>query len=460
MYVRIRAMSDIFKERVKNVLRFRKPSRVIIIATLVLAVVLSVGFAVNRANDAIVLPDANSVLSITMDQYNGFTPIGEVTIADPAEINQVLNTLSDASNIYAAHSYGQGVPPEEQIPPEPGTGSVSSGTYSTDDVATAIDYDIRSQLYLGMTNEEVYALFGEPDYHGSGMMWYGYNDIGTIDPGFSSTGLVEWISLKDDGTVWSVYDLINTEVIQHNYARFYVSSGGDTDGVYPTQSHVLLALDADNNGFTAYIVSLYSNYVPDGEYDVREVGGTHAPLALTFVKNANGNYKISEYWEPRDGSYYMPSIRAKFPESLWDRVDTQLYIEANNKHCYEQAMSHFVRAIPYDERIEIRLNTRDAVDVTRCAVIEIIEETRCFLVKYFPEATLQIEPYDESHNGWGDGPDYGSGSWIIEYADSNKNMTIGRNGTGEIAITDDLIGIYDTDSGMYTMRFEKYTRSD
>lgn len=39
------------KERIKNVLNFRKPSRVIIVAAVALVAVLSVGFAVNRATD-------------------------------------------------------------------------------------------------------------------------------------------------------------------------------------------------------------------------------------------------------------------------------------------------------------------------------------------------------------------------------------------------------------------------
>ena len=46
------------KERIKNVLNFKKPSRVIIVAAVALVVVLSVGFAVNKANSA--SPDDNT----------------------------------------------------------------------------------------------------------------------------------------------------------------------------------------------------------------------------------------------------------------------------------------------------------------------------------------------------------------------------------------------------------------
>ena len=60
------------------------------------------------------------------------------------------------------------------------------------------------------------------------------------------------------------------------------------------------------------------------------------------------------------------------------------------------------------------------------------------MVKYFPGATLQIEPYDESRTMWGDGPDLGPGSWLIEYADPSKDITVGGEGTSFIPIADDI----------------------
>jgi len=199
---------------------------------------------------------------------------------------------------------------------------------------------ILDKIYLGMTNEEVHELFGDPDYMASGLMWYGYKDIGTFDPSFGFNGLIERITLVN-GWSWSINDLINTAVKQQSSGQYYTP-----DGAYPTQSHTILSLDANKDGFTVYIMSLWMTFLPDGEYNVRDVSGTHSPLALTFAKNRNGDYELMEYWQPNDGTNYMPSIRSKFPQSIWDKVDTQLYIDAHNKNCYDQAMYFFVGALP------------------------------------------------------------------------------------------------------------------
>ena len=196
-------------------------------------------------------------------------------------------------------------------------------------------------------------------------------------------------------------------------------------------------------------MSLWMTFLPDGEYNVRDVGGTHSPLALTFTKNRNGDYELTEYWQPNDGTYYMPSIRSKFPEDTWNKVDTQLYIQAHNESCYDQAMYFFVGAVPHDGRYGIGAST--AV-VTNYA--ESVVENECFIIRYFPGATLRIEKYDEEHML--EKP----GNWIIEYADKNKNISVGASGIGRITITDDLIGVFDIDESKYEMMFEKYVKTE
>ncbi|MDR0292560.1 MAG: DUF5301 domain-containing protein [Oscillospiraceae bacterium] len=86
------------KERVKNVLKFKKSSRVIIVVAVALVAVLSVGFAVNRANGVeIELPNADDVSFVSMNQYNEFAPIGEAVIRDRSEIDTILSVLSGAA---------------------------------------------------------------------------------------------------------------------------------------------------------------------------------------------------------------------------------------------------------------------------------------------------------------------------------------------------------------------------
>ena len=322
---------------------------------------------------------------------------------------------------------------------------IPSDSYIPEPAGT-LDTDILSKVYLGMTNEEVYALFGYPDFQASGLMWYGYTDVGVFDPSFSATGVIERISLNN-GKEWDMHELISAAVIQHNDGQYYAPAGS-----HPTEAHTILALDADKNRFTVYIMSLWETFLPNGEYDVREVGGTHAPLALTFTKNQNGDYELAEYWAPEDGAYYMPSIRSKFPENTWSKVDTQLYIEAHKKSCYNQAMYFFVGALSVSgSRFGIGENGRGVAVVNNFTYGEIIPD-ECEILKFFPGATFSIEPYNEEYSS-------GSGNCVIEYTDSSKNIRVGREGLSETPITDDMVGIFDLDRGKYDLKFEKYTKN-
>jgi hypothetical protein len=72
-----------------------------------------------------------------------------------------------------------------------------------------------------------------------------------------------------------------------------------------------------------------------------EDGGSSMPVAITFNKDASGAYSLVEYWTPKDGSYYMPSIQEKFPKDLWDKADTQLYVNDCTIAALRNAQMHY-----------------------------------------------------------------------------------------------------------------------
>lgn len=50
---------------------------------------------------------------------------------------------------------------------------------------------------------------------------------------------------------------------------------------------------------------------------------------------------MKEYWIPRDGTYYAPDIRDKFPDDVEDEaLNTQKYILAQIQDCYDQAVRY------------------------------------------------------------------------------------------------------------------------
>lgn len=109
---------------------------------------------------------------------------------------------------------------------------------------------------------------------------------------------------------------------------------------FAAESHVALKTVERGNTTTVYAMALYQKFrYSDGGFS--ETGGSHMPVAITFKKNTAGEYRLTEYWTPQDGSYYAPSIKDKFPADIYeDALDTQKYITAQIQACYEQAIAY------------------------------------------------------------------------------------------------------------------------
>ena len=551
------------KERIKRVLNFKKPSRVIIVLAAVLAIILSAGFVANRASEEtnggengpymfkdvariveveslrsviveIVDPDAlqdrynnknifspgdilraeihfdatlletaqagdivlvsrgNSITVDTsrephtfpcnaIDAYTATVTIqvwkdehgstrftlfdGDVTDAlselangrvmnDIAELNAALaEYYKGYMTVRVKHSFDFTkeemraivdsfvIPAKEyalsigaEIPSDPAGGLDADTLYMTgeethsSEPTSELDTNMLSKLYLGMTNEKVYALFGEPDFSASGLMWYGYTDVGVFDPmSLDSNGLIKRISLKDS-KYWSIGELIDTTVMQRKTPDTLIEEA-------PFLWYEIVSIDANERGFTAKIISQYELYIPDGEYSVRRTDWEYSYIDLSFAKNSDFDYVLTSYYCD-DGVWPMgmaPVLR-----------------------CYENAMYHFVGAVPrMGTRFGIGYNSIATAVVNNYAQ-DVTGDRNGFLIKYFPGATFQIEPFDEENALMG----YEPGSWIIKYADMSKNINVGRDGTGEIPITDDMLGIYDTSIDDYAIRFDKYVKGE
>ncbi len=88
---------------------------------------------------------------------------------------------------------------------------------------------------------------------------------------------------------------------------------------------------------TYYGWALYEEYrVTDNGLET--VSGSHVPVALSFDLDERG-YTLTEYWEPRDGSYYAPDIRERFPAHIAeDALNNQKFILQQMQECYAWAV--------------------------------------------------------------------------------------------------------------------------
>ena len=91
---------------------------------------------------------------------------------------------------------------------------------------------------------------------------------------------------------------------------------------------------------TVYMWVLYEEYsMNNGELYAET--GTHIPTVIT-IKQEDAQYKLIEYWEPRDGSYLVSDIREKFPWHLQRKaLDSQRYIKQQQAENQQMALDYF-----------------------------------------------------------------------------------------------------------------------
>lgn len=87
----------------------------------------------------------------------------------------------------------------------------------------------------------------------------------------------------------------------------------DTD-IYSTESHFVYGKKKTDNQITVYLTAYYEEYTIDNPLCiVEQYSGSWCPCAITFQIKEDGDYELSEYWEPDDGSLYVSSIQEKVP---------------------------------------------------------------------------------------------------------------------------------------------------
>ncbi len=95
---------------------------------------------------------------------------------------------------------------------------------------------------------------------------------------------------------------------------------------------------SNTHKITYYGWALYNEYKVTGE-GLKTIIGGHVPVALSFDLDERG-YTLTEYWQPRDGSYYAPDIREKFPAHIVeDALHGQKFILQQTQECYAQAIA-------------------------------------------------------------------------------------------------------------------------
>ena len=146
-------------------------------------------------------------------------------------------------------------------------------------------------------------------------------------------------------------DAVHQAILDYNQGRYL-------SGEFACESHEILstALVTDDSSpegtpltkVLAMVMYEEYNYQRE-EYDIaatgfQNVSGSHVPAVLTFREQEDGSYTLTDYWEPRDGSYYVPDLEKMcnmyFPDVSQEMLDPQRYVLAQTQNCYAQVIQN------------------------------------------------------------------------------------------------------------------------
>lgn len=157
-------------------------------------------------------------------------------------------------------------------------------------------------------------------------------------------------SLLDDAIAKAAWDWAEETGAFGGVTRTEAAAEGVTGelwAMYPCVSYVVLAtegaMDAaagEHETLTVYAQVLATAYLCE-QTGLTELGGSYVPAAITFLVNEDGSYTLSEYWTPRDGSYFVQDIREKASSvRVADAmIDGQQYIYGLMQDSYARAVS-------------------------------------------------------------------------------------------------------------------------
>ena len=293
------------KERVKNVLNYKKPAFWIVAIAVVSSIVLGVCFLTNPSSFPVKLDSVQISKASTMDfRTNSGPTTFQLNVSEIDELSSRIKHLKigqkDQSLQGHTPFYSLNVDTKEND-------RITFSGFDSNGNQSAILY------------ENVYYRITDSDF---------ISYLQRICAGETRTEAINETNVDT---------AIHNSIMEHNKDRYY-------KGVFACESHTVLATEAGRSAnseeietLTVYALALYEEYNLSEE-GIESVSGGCGPVALTFNVTENG-YELSEYWEPGDGSQYSDDIRKKFPEDILDEVwNPQDYVDAMTAENEQKAL--------------------------------------------------------------------------------------------------------------------------
>ena len=124
-------------------------------------------------------------------------------------------------------------------------------------------------------------------------------------------------------------------IMERNDGHYHQKADG-----YANEAHEVLGTVTYEDQITVYAWVLYCQWKEEDGKAVN-ISGSDIPAAITVEVQKDGTYKLIEYWEPRDGSYYQKDIDAKIPGKFRFVLGTVMQSQTRFYATQQDAERHF-----------------------------------------------------------------------------------------------------------------------
>ena len=154
---------------------------------------------------------------------------------------------------------------------------------------------------------------------------------------------VDWDDATQTNTITYYTGGITADALEQNIHNAIMSNNkglSSGTGDFAAEAHVTLKTVTNGSNVTSYLVVLYEEFKMTGN-KIEVTAGSSTFVAITFNIDNAGNYRVTEYWTPDVGNRFTPSLQAKFPQDLWNKLNTQLYAKDLTANVMQQAKNHY-----------------------------------------------------------------------------------------------------------------------
>lgn len=286
------------KGRVKAVLHYKKPAFWIIVVAVIVCIIAAAGFLTNPLHSKLeeqysILPDEVSYIGVEIGVQQSYS----ITLDEAVEYAaDLLNDMQINRN------------------------------------AVSQDKDRSTRITVGYEQTAVTYYFNENftevwiDDNVKPSLVYKVKNPKSVRKFFAEHAEDRIVNEMD------IEPAISSAILEHNKGKYL-------EGEFACASYSQLANESGDDGtMIYYLIAMYAEYEQEGD-EVVQVSGGCSPAAVTFKIGNDGNYAVSEYWEPRDGALYSEDMDDKFPEGV-DYGDANVS-EQLQQECDGLAERHF-----------------------------------------------------------------------------------------------------------------------